>query len=83
VSAPGRQQEPSDIHSTETIEVTEQRGEAAGDSPKPWVEDLTMILTLLVVIGLGALAGWAVMLVFKSLMQALVLMVQNGFVFHR
>ncbi len=78
-----RQQESCDLGTTKVNRITEQVGETPSGNPKGMLEAVGFSLAVLVVIGLGTLGGWAVMLVFNSLIQAQSLVVQNSFVFHR
>ena len=51
--------------------------------PTAWGDGVASLLGLLLVVGLGTLGGWAMVLVFKSLMQAQEVVIQNGFAFQR
>ena len=51
--------------------------------PPAWGDGVASLLGLLMVVGLGTLGGWAMVLVFKSLMQAQEVVIQNGFAFQR
>ncbi len=79
----GQQQESCDLGTTKVNGITEQLGETPSGHPKSMLETVGFSLAVLVVIGLGTVGGWAVILVFNSLMQAQSLVVQNDFVFHR
>ena len=58
------------------VEVPDRR-------PTAWGDGVVSSLGLLMVVGLGTLGGWAMVLVFKSLMQAQEVVMQNGFAFQR
>jgi hypothetical protein len=83
VSAALRGRESSDVAAEDVSEVAEQIRKTSSDRLYAWSKAVGLILAILVVIGLGVLAGWAVVLVFKPLIQAQALTVQNGFVFQR
>ena len=61
-------------------ECSEQTSVEVPDcSPTVWGDGVASFLGLRMVVGLGTLGGWAMVLVFKSLMQAQQLVLQNSF----
>lgn len=81
VSVPSRREEAVGVAGTEVAAAVAHNSEASRRRTDARMEAVGFSLALLFVLGLGALAMWATVLVVNSLMQAQSLMVQNTFAF--